>query len=277
MSRTPGGDWLVSEPPAHGVARLRARLQREAYTTHRHDTYTVALTDSGVQEFDYRGRVHRSLAGQVVLLHPDEPHNGRAGTEGGFGYRTLYVDPATLLDAVRAIDPRASTLPFVSDPVRDDAELRRVLIDAFDGPIEALRAQALVWSVARALCRATRHNPDARPANAAPALQRAREHLAAHCTRIVHAGELEALTGLSRFELCTQFKRCFGTTPYRYLLMRRLDAVRARLRHGERLSDVALDCGFADQAHMTRVFKAAVGFTPRRFAALQRMPTPWPS
>ena len=69
-----------------------------------------------------------------------------------------------------------------------------------------------------------------------------------------------------------QFRRCFGTTPYRYLLMRRLDAVRLRLPRGERLSQVALDCGFADQAHMTRVFKAAVGLTPRQFASLHRMP-----
>lgn len=268
-----GGDWLVSEAPAHGVARLRARLRRAAYATHRHDTYTVALTESGVQEFDYRGRVHRSRVGQVVLLHPDEPHNGRAGTDAGFAYRTLYVEPAALFDALRAIDPRARTLPFLPDPVLDDGELARVLAGAFDGPMEPMRAHTLTWTVARALCRATRRSADGRRSITEPScLQRAREFLAGHCTRVVRADELEALTGLSRFELCTQFKRCFGTTPYRYLLMRRLDAVRVRLQRGERLSALALDCGFADQAHMTRVFKAAVGLTPRQFAALHRMP-----
>jgi AraC-like DNA-binding protein len=266
------GDWLASEAPAHGVARLRARLQREAYAMHRHDTYTVALTESGVQEFHYRGGVHRSLAGQVVVLHPDEPHDGRPGTAAGFGYRTLYVEPAALMDAVRSIDARAHTLPFVHAPVLDDRELAHVLSGAFTGAIEPLRAQALVWSVARALCRASRRSRDAVPACDEAALQRAREFLAAHCARIVRAGELEAITGLSRFELCTQFKRCCGTTPYRYLLMRRLDAVRVRLRNGERLTEVALDCGFADQAHMTRVFKAAVGLTPRQFAALHHTP-----
>jgi AraC-like DNA-binding protein len=266
------GDWLASEAPAHGVARLRARLQREAYALHRHDTYTVALTECGVQEFHYRGGVHRSLAGQVVLLHPDEPHDGRAGTAAGFGYRTLYVEPAVLFDAVRAIDPRAHALPFVPDPVHDDANLACALASAFDGPMEALRAQALTWSVARALCRAARRSAAAQRPVAEPALRRAREFLSAHCTRVVRAEELEALTGLSRFELCTQFKRCFGTTPYRYLMMRRLDAVRARLQRGERLSALALDCGFADQAHMTRMFKAAVGLTPRQFAAMHRTP-----
>jgi AraC-like DNA-binding protein len=266
------GDWLVSDAPAHGVARLRARLQREAYATHRHDTYTVALTECGVQEFDYRGAVHRSVAGQVVLLHPDEPHNGRAGTAAGFGYRTLYVEPAVLLEAVQSIDARMRALPFAPTPVLDDGELARVLAGAFDGAMEPLRAQALVWRVAQALCRATRCQAGAPAAIATPALQRVREFLAVHHTRIVRSDELEALSGLSRFELCAQFKRCFGTSPYRYLLMRRLDAVRARLQRGERLSTLALDCGFADQAHMTRMFKAAVGLTPRQFAALHRTP-----
>jgi AraC-like DNA-binding protein len=265
-------DWLATEAPAYGVARLRARLQRQAYATHRHDTYTVAMTECGVQEFDYRGGVHRSRAGQVVLLHPDEPHNGRAGTPDGFGYRTLYVEPALLFDAVQAIDKHARALPFVPQPVRDDADLAAVLRGAFDGAIEPLRAQAIVWGVARALCRAARRDAGAARSIDAAALRRAREYLDVHNARVVRAGELEAVSGLSRFELCAQFKCRFGTTPYRYLLMRRLDAVRARLPRGERLSAVASDCGFADQAHMTRVFKAAVGFTPRQFALLHRTP-----
>ena len=233
----------------------------------------MALTESGVQEFDYRGAVHRSVAGQVVLLHPDEPHNGRAGTAAGFAYRTLYVEPSALVEAVRSIDARRHALPFVSTPVLDDGELVRVLSGAFDGAMEPLRAQALTWCVARALCRAARCEGGASGAINTPALLRARDYLAAHNARVVRAGELEAVTGLSRFELCAQFKRCFGTTPYRYLLMRRLDAVRVRLQRGERLSALALECGFADQAHMTRVFKAAVGLTPRQFAALHHTPS----
>jgi AraC-like DNA-binding protein len=265
----PRSDWLVSEPAAFGVARLRARLQREAYAPHRHDTYTVALTEHGVQQFDYRGAVHRSLAGQIVLLHPDEPHDGRAGTPAGFGYRTLYLEPALLLDAMRAIDAQAGALPFIADPVFDDAALAAALSAAFDGPMEPLRAHGLALAVAQAVASVCRHTSGGRRSLLAELpLQRVRDYLAAHCERVVHAGELEAISGLSRFVLCAQFKQRFGTTPYRYLLMRRLDAVRARLQRGDPLASVAAASGFADQAHMTRLFKAAVGLTPRQFAHL---------
>ncbi|HEU5295850.1 MAG TPA: AraC family transcriptional regulator [Burkholderiaceae bacterium] len=263
------GDWLVSEEPAFGVARLRARLQRAAHARHRHDTYTVALTESGVQEFGYRGSVHRSLPGQIVLLHPDEAHDGRAGTAAGFAYRTLYVEPSLLLDALHAIAPRAAALPFVADPVRSDPALASGLATAFDGPMELLRAHELALAVALAVARLDGRASDAGTlALDDAALDRVREHLARHCQRVVRADELEALSGLSRFVLCAQFKQRFGTTPYRYLLMRRLERVRARLRQGEPLAAVAADAGFADQAHMTRLFKAAVGFTPGQYAAL---------
>jgi hypothetical protein len=42
----------------------------------------------------------------VVVLYPDEVHDGRAGTEQGFGYRIVYVEPALLVEAVRAIHGR---------------------------------------------------------------------------------------------------------------------------------------------------------------------------
>ena len=87
------GSWIASARPSGGVELFRAWFAGKAYDTHRHDTYAVGLTDSGVQMFDYRGAGRASTAGQVVVLHPDEPHDGRAGTREGFGYRIVYVVP----------------------------------------------------------------------------------------------------------------------------------------------------------------------------------------
>lgn len=100
------------------------------------------------------------------------------------------------------------------------------------------------------------------------ALGRARAFLDAEKSRQVRSDELERLTGLTRYELARQFRSAFGTSPYRFLTMRRLDAARARLKPGAVLADVAVDSGFADQAHFTRTFKAAYGLTPGRYARL---------
>src|SRR5213078_5330941 len=102
-----------------------------------------------------------------------------------------------------------------------------------------------------------------------PAVERARQFLDAERTRIVHSTELESITGLTRYDVCRQFRIMFGTSPYRYLLMRRLEFARERIHRGRPLVEVAFDAGFADQAHFTRAFRSAFGLTPARYRALR--------
>src|SRR4029077_9093395 len=66
---------------------------------------------------------------------------------------------------------------------------------------------------------------------------------------------LEGLTGLSRFELARQFRKCLGTSPHRYATMRRLERAKRLVAAGAALADAAAASGFADQSHMTRQFK----------------------
>src|SRR5919106_6850338 len=143
--------WLVSSRPAGGVELFSAWFAGEAYQKHRHDTYAIGVTDSGVQVFDYRGSVHASTPGQVVVLYPDEVHDGRAGTAEGFGYRIVYVEPVLLTDAVRTLRGRPYPLPFVSEPVSTNAMLSRAIDAAFGAPLESLAVDSLIVDLAQGL------------------------------------------------------------------------------------------------------------------------------
>lgn len=263
------GDWIEQALPVQGIARLRAGLQSQPYSRHRHDTYSISVTRSGVQEFDYRGSVHRSLPGQVVVLHPDELHDGRPGTEAGFVYFGLHLDPARVFEAACGEIGEAS-LPFVANPVMTDPALASVILGACDGPLEPLHADELIQAVSHSLLRngRLRSNRARRRAVSDKVVGRAREFLEENCTRVVNAAELEAACGETRFTVGAQFRLRFGTSPYRFLLMRRLDRVRSRLGGPCDLADLAQEFGFADQAHMTRAFKAAFGTTPSTFMRL---------
>jgi AraC-like DNA-binding protein len=269
------GDWMRSRGPIGGVELLRARLSGRAYARHRHDTYAIGVTAFGVQTFDYRGNVESSRPGQVTVLHPDEAHDGRAGDEGGFGYRQIYVEPARIAEAVRAIKGRPTPLPFVREPVSNNPTLAHAVREAFRFPLEPLALDALILRLSEGLLEAEgslERDPLARAAGwprrlDQVALARAREFLDSR-RGIVRSVELEAVMQLDRYEFARQFRALYGTSPYRYSLLRRLDFARNQLRAGTALVEVALTAGFADQAHFTRMFRSAFGVTPGRYARL---------
>lgn len=251
---------------------MHAWFSGKAFARHRHDTYAIGLTESGIQSFSYRGSSHRSRVGQVVVLHPDEPHDGFAGTALGFGYRILYIDPSRIGAAVRAVSGHSASLPFVRDPVVRNPRLAQTIARAFTCEFEPLAVDTFMLAIAEALIKEsgwTRSPATARPM-AFTAVHRARRLLDEAKNRVVRSAELEAAAGLSRFELARQFRSLLGTSPYRYSLMRRLEFARDRLGEGHPAVAVALDAGFADQAHFTRQFRAAFGLTPARYEALRR-------
>jgi len=75
--------------------------------------------------------------------------------------------------------------------------------------------------------------------------------------------ELAALAGLSQSQLLRAFKATLGMPPHRWLLAQRVRRAKAlMLGTGMSIGEVALECGFADQSHMTRVFSRIYGVTP---------------
>ena len=272
--REPGRQWIASAGPLDGVELFRASFAGERYRKHRHDTYAIGLTDFGLQVFDYRGAVHVSAPGQVTVLYPDELHDGRAGSGAGFGYRIVYVEPARLADAVRVIRGRPYPLPFLRDPVSGNARLARAISEVFSAGLEPLAVDNLVVELAEGLLAGERSRGAAAAARRVDtrAVERARQLLDLERTRIVRSAELEAVTGLTRYDLARQFRIALGTSPHRYQLFRRLERAREAIHRARSLADVASETGFADQAHFTRAFASAFGLTPGRYRALRRPP-----
>jgi AraC-like DNA-binding protein len=255
-----------------GIALLEAWFQGRAYRQHRHDTYAIGVTEAGIQAFAYRGATHISTPGEVVVLHPDELHDGYAGAEMGFGYRLLYIEPALIFDATHGAAGQPGTLPFVRQPVLRDPGLAAAVRSAFVSELEPLAADDLVLRITMSLIEAgsSRHASLSPRSLDVAAIARARGFLDAERSRVVRSDELEAVSGLTRFDLARQFRAVLGTSPYRYSLLRRLDAARDLLDGTQPLADIALGTGFVDQAHFTRMFTAANGISPGRYRVLGR-------
>ena len=83
--------------------------------------------------------------------------------------------------------------------------------------------------------------------------------------RNITLAELARLVHLSPFHFSRIFKEKTQTSPHQALLRMRVRKARSLLPHSRTLTEIAYCCGFSDQAHFTRVFKAQTGFTPKQF------------
>jgi AraC family transcriptional regulator len=97
-------------------------------------------------------------------------------------------------------------------------------------------------------------------------LARARELLDDQCGQEVRIAELARAAGVHPVHLARVFRRFMGCTPGDYLRRRRLERAGVLLRETTRpLSELALNCGFADQSHFARAFKRHTGVTQGAF------------
>lgn len=275
LCERPEESGIYAAPGAPGLTRIGAQFYGNAYAPHRHDTYSLGITMRGVQTFSYRGQSHFSMPGNLVILHPDELHDGSAGTDAGLVYRMLYLEPALLR---QALGGGAASLPFVRNPVVCDPGFRDALSDVLSDlscGLEELAVDHLLADIATSLARHA-DAPSRRDKSGIDhiGVERARDFLHDNAELDVKSATLEAVSGLDRFRLARQFRACFGTSPHRYLLMRRLQKARDLIATQMPLAEIAVETGFSDQSHLNRQFKKAYGMTPGQWAAMLQTKNP---
>jgi AraC-like DNA-binding protein len=96
-------------------------------------------------------------------------------------------------------------------------------------------------------------------------LERAADYIRDHCTQMLKLEDICEAAQLSPSYLIRSFKQHYGMTPHAFLLNRRIQFAQDQLRSGRLIADVALEAGFADQAHFQRVFKQHLAATPGQY------------
>lgn len=250
---------------AAGIERLEASLLGESFAPHRHDTYAIGITLAGVQSFRYRGEQRYCTPGEAHVLHPDEVHDGAAGTDEGFRYRIVYLDPGLVREA-----QDGGPLPFVPDPVIGRQAVPSALVAylrGIDDPIGDFERVELAADLAGMLARHASPSAAARGPLPMEALRNVRELIDDDPAVLHPTSRYEDVSGLDRWTVARQFRAAYGTSPTRYRTMRQLARARGLIVAGRPLAEAAAHAGFADQSHLSRMFKRAYGLTPARWAA----------
>jgi len=212
-----------------------------------------------------RGRWRMPLG---VLFNPDDDHDGCRGTADGFRYTMWYVPAAFVASCVDGNR-------YFSSPHATDRQLAGTFgalsASLAQTPAESLRAETLMRAFLGAMLarHGERLHPGTGPSRAAT-LARVKDYIRTYYARDVTVSDLAAVAGLSRAHLTRAFTAAYHMPPHVYLNAVRIAQAQALIRLGTPLAAVALECGFADQSHLTRRFKGSVGVTPSAWHKMQR-------
>ncbi|MDI4654967.1 helix-turn-helix transcriptional regulator [Xanthobacter autotrophicus] len=223
--------------------------RRRIFTGNRSVSYDFAADSCYIRPFadDYRADIETGF--EFLLLEVSQAALHRTCAEGG----------VPLADGL-------SATPGATDPVL--AHLGRALLPALAHPATA--SKLFVEQVACAMQTHLVSRYHGAPVRAERGgglsdlqVRRAQELLVAGMDGTVLIGDIASACDVSRSYFIRAFRQATGTTPYQWLLARRVERARALLtRSGLSLADVAIQCGFSDQSHMTRTFARLTGSTP---------------
>ena len=252
-----------------GVRVMHAHYVRHSFSRHSHDEYAVGRIERGAMRFRFLGRDNLAAAGRINLTVPGEVHDGHGADASGWSYRMFYLAPEALILA--AAEASKKRLPDFNCGVLDDPALAAHLARTHALALEDHAPQLAVESaVLRLLVNWIARHADGtarvRPARSEPrAVTRAKEYLDSHLADDVRLTQVARAAHLSPFHFLRVFQSSTGLTPHAWLVQRRVEQARRLLESSTRLADIAAATGFADQAHMTRLFKAQVGVPPGQY------------
>lgn len=256
-----------TSPHLPGVELYSARLVDHAFAPHVHDAYSLGAIETGVERFRHKGSQHVAPAGTLVLLNPDELHDGHAAIAAGWTYQMLFIAPQLL----RELTDSDAYFPTATahDPALADSFqcLFKRMWQASDDLAFVSHFTVLIDEVTR------RYGKNLRPTPALTAgqprhmlaMRRVLDCIEDNLDQTLHIDTLAAEAGMSLFHFVRAFSAQFHATPHQYLQARRITRAKTLLTQRSTPTDAAAAVGLADQSHLTRWFKRAYGVTPAQY------------
>lgn len=256
-------------PCFRDMGLLKARFTRHRYELHTHPTYVIALITQGCERLRIGRRRLVAPVNTVIVVNPEECHDGERETEIGWAYRTFYPSVDLMTEVARELG--RDEIPLFAPATIDDPILAHSLAiahraaeydaDAADEApmLEALR-HLLIGHADR--CR------DVQPCERSGAAQRLaiyREVINADIASGLDLQHLATAARVTRFQVIRDVKSMTGLTPGAYIRNRRYRLACRLIEQGSPLAEAAAAAGFADQSHLSRVFRRSQGITPGMF------------
>lgn len=249
-----------------GIELLHGNYKRHSFELHWHDSFMLGGSLRGAERLRYKGSTQILSSDRLALFNPGEIHDGEAvDSSTGWEHCVLFIPMAEMR---RWVDNPASSSISFERPFLHHPEGASTFFGLHDALVHAgsrleeetlltLGLRKLLTLASWAIPATVESDPGKLP------LDRTREYLRAHWAEPLSLDDLVRISGLSKYHLLRSFRSFFGLSPHNYQTQLRVLHAKELLFSGAAASEVALVCGFYDQAHLTTTLRRYSGVTPR--------------
>jgi AraC-like DNA-binding protein len=254
-----------STTPHQAISLIEADYHEFAFERHYHLDFHLGLITQGQQRFLHQGTHHNVGHGELVIMPPDELHDGRSLLDSGYQVRVFAIEPEWFHQTLELSKP-SDVMSFDRLIVSDQqvfASLTQLHQKLAQPDLCQLAKDCLPYEGFSGLV--SRYGAikekDA-VALGTQSLATLKEYLLANLDQAVRLEQLATLCDLTPTQLQRHFKARTGMTPYAWLTRLRLEQGMKLVKAGLPGTDVAHQVGFYDQAHFTKAFKHTYGVSP---------------
>lgn len=233
-------------------------LHTGVFRRHFHEFWTFACVLEGHCDVEYGTKHLLGNEGMLTVIAPGVVHAG-AARDRCLRYVFVNVPDATMNAAGMKDLPIDAKLTASSQA--------RAHFTALTGALEAKRPddfevlEKIILLTSSFCGEASDFSPNLK-VRSQTGLGPAKDYLRTTATGKPTLAAASALANLHPSHFIRRFRHAFGLPPMEYVSLCRIAAAKDMLATGASIADAAVNCGFSDQSHLTRVFKQYVGLTP---------------
>jgi len=242
---------------------------RAPFKMHMHQTLSIGAVDEG--EVFYRVEDEEAFLrpGSLAVMNPETLHACNPVSGAGRSYSMLYLDTGWCTEVQQSLWETDCFIPMGKIRIDDDALYGlycHTMAQLVDEQVHLQQKEQLIFDLAVQVFTHVCSPQQAETCTIEDhTVVRLKRLLAADLQDDLPIAALAADLGVNPYSLIRRFKSLTGITPHAYRMNCRIEQAKRLLRKGGDIGDTALVCGFFDQSHFHRTFKAMTTVTPLEY------------